>query len=117
MENTITEKRNWGKTLALGIQHVLAMFGATVLVPALTGLDPSIALLCAGIGTLLFHFITKGKVPVFLGSSFAFIASIQTVLGTGDNFNPANISKVGGGLICAGALYIIFAIIVKLVGV
>ena len=57
--------------LLLGVQHVLAMFGATVLVPFLTGLSPSVALLSAGIGTLLFHLCTKGIVPVFLGSSFA----------------------------------------------
>ena len=60
--------------LILGIQHTLAMFGATVLVPALTGLNTSITLFCAGLGTLLFHWITKKKVPVFLGSSFAFMA-------------------------------------------
>ncbi|MGL4802130.1 MAG: solute carrier family 23 protein, partial [Cetobacterium sp.] len=62
--------------LLLGIQHVLAMFGATVLVPFLTGLNPSVALLSAGIGTLLFHLCTKGIVPVFLGSSFAFIGAL-----------------------------------------
>ncbi|HLN62653.1 MAG TPA: solute carrier family 23 protein [Symbiobacteriaceae bacterium] len=63
----------------LGLQHTLAMFGATVLVPLLTGLNPSIALLTAGLGTLLFHLVTKGKVSVFLGSSFAFIGVIQIV--------------------------------------
>ncbi|WP_372713713.1 solute carrier family 23 protein, partial [Ilyobacter sp.] len=64
----------------LGLQHVLAMFGATVLVPFLTGLNPSIALLTAGAGTLLFHYCTKKIVPVFLGSSFAFIGAISLVL-------------------------------------
>lgn len=66
--------------LILGIQHVLAMFGATVLVPALTGLDTSITLFCAGIGTLIFHLVTKKKVPVFLGSSFAFMGGIIAVI-------------------------------------
>lgn len=72
------KERKMNKTtsrkLILGIQHVLAMFGATVLVPALTGLNTSITLICAGLGTLLFHLVTKRKVPVFLGSSFAFMA-------------------------------------------
>ena len=67
--------------LILGFQHVLAMFGATVLVPALTGLNTSITLFCAGLGTLVFHLITKKKVPVFLGSSFAFMGGIIAVLG------------------------------------
>lgn len=62
-----------GKVIMLGLQHMFAMFGATVLVPLLTGLDVSTTLLFAGLGTLLFHFITKGKVPAFLGSSFAFL--------------------------------------------
>ena len=62
-----------GKVFMLGLQHMFAMFGATVLVPILTGLDISTTLLFAGLGTLLFHLITKGKVPAFLGSSFAFL--------------------------------------------
>ena len=63
----------------LALQHLVAMFGATVLVPFLTGLDPSVALFTAGCGTLIFHLCTKGKVPVFLGSSFAFIPVIKAV--------------------------------------
>ena len=62
-----------GKMVVLGLQHMFAMFGATVLVPLLTGLSVSATLLFAGLGTLLFHFLTKGKVPAFLGSSFAFL--------------------------------------------
>ena len=65
------------KMLVLGIQHMFAMFGATVLVPALTGLSVSATLLFAGLGTLLFHLLAKGKVPAFLGSSFAFIGGYQ----------------------------------------
>ena len=64
-----------GRMLILGIQHMFAMFGATVLVPLLTGLSVSTTLLCAGLGTLLFHFITKKKVPAFLGSSFAYLVA------------------------------------------
>ena len=67
------------KKTVLSIQHLLAMFGATVLVPILTGFNPSVAIFCAGIGTLIFHFCTEGKVPVFLGSSFAFIPLILSV--------------------------------------
>lgn len=100
------------KTFFLGIQHVLAMFGATVLVPTLTGLNPSIALLSAGVGTLLFHFVTKRKVPVFLGSSFAFIAGIQAVVQN----NPNNIPKAQGAIIVAGLLYLVFSLLVKLFG-
>ena len=65
------------KMLILGVQHMFAMFGATVLVPALTGLSVSATLLFAGLGTLLFHFLTKGMVPAFLGSSFAFIGGYR----------------------------------------
>ena len=67
------------KMLILGVQHTFAMFGATVLVPLLTGLSVSTTLLCAGLGTLLFHLLTKGKVPAFLGSSFAFLGGFAIV--------------------------------------
>ena len=67
------------KTLLLGIQHMFAMFGATVLVPILTGLSISTTLLFAGLGTLLFHLITKRKVPAFLGSSFAFLGGYAAI--------------------------------------
>lgn len=105
-------KQGFGKTALLGIQHVLAMFGATVLVPALTGINPSVALIAAGIGTLIFHLVTKRKVPVFLGSSFAFIAGLQSII----QGNPDNIPKAMGGVICAGALYLILALLVRIFG-
>ncbi|MGL4968664.1 MAG: solute carrier family 23 protein, partial [Fusobacteriaceae bacterium] len=89
--------------MILGLQHVLAMFGATVLVPFLTGLNPSVALLSAGVGTLLFHLCSKGIVPVFLGSSFAFIGAISLVLKEG------GIAAVKGGVISAGIVYMIMA--------
>ena len=106
----MTEISTKGK-LVLGLQHVLAMFGATVLVPFLTGLNPSIALLTAGIGTLLFHFCTKGIVPVFLGSSFAFIGAISLVL------KESGIGAVKGGVIAAGLVYVIMSRLVKIYGV
>ena len=97
--------------LVLGFQHVLAMFGATVLVPFLTGLDPSLAILCAGIGTLIFHFCSGWKVPVFLGSSFAFIGAISLTL------KEQGLPAVKSGIIIAGVVYIIMALIVKVFGV
>lgn len=107
------------KKIILGLQHVLAMFGATVLVPALTGLDTSITLFCAGTGTLLFHLITKKKVPVFLGSSFAFMVGIMAVIGNsriGDADFLPKLAAVKGGLIVAGLVYVVFAILIKLIG-
>ena len=96
----------------LSIQHVFAMFGSTVLVPALTGINPGIALLTAGIGTLIFHAVTKGIVPVFLGSSFAFIGVILTV----GQRSPELMPYATGGLIAAGVTYVIIALLVKLIG-
>ena len=113
MEKTAAQK------LILGIQHVLAMFGATVLVPALTGLNTSITLFCAGLGTLLFHWITKRKVPVFLGSSFAFIGGVCAILGDsrmGDGDYLEKLASVKGALIVAGLVYAVFAALIKLVG-
>lgn len=106
-----------GRAVTLGIQHVFAMFGSTVLVPALTGLDPAVTLFCMGIGTLIFHLITKGIVPAFMGSSFSFITSICAVA----NYCTKNsvegfASYVGWGIIASGALYLILALLVKLLG-
>ena len=117
------KEREMNKTtsrkLILGIQHVLAMFGATVLVPALTGLNTSITLICAGLGTLLFHLVTKWKVPVFLGSSFAFMGGIMAVIGDSRAGDPDFLEKLAslkGALIIAGLVYAVFALIIKLVG-
>ena len=96
----------------LALQHLVAMFGATVLVPFLTGLDPSVALFTAGCGTLIFHLCTKGKVPVFLGSSFAFIPVIIAVR---DAYG--DLSYAQGGMFVAGLIYIIVSLIIKKVGV
>lgn len=96
----------------LALQHLIAMFGATVLVPILTGFDPSVAIFSAGMGTLIFHFCTKGKVPAFLGSSFAFIPVILTVK---EIFN-GDLAYAQGGIMVAGFLYVLFSLIVKKVG-
>lgn len=101
------------KKSVLALQHLIAMFGATVLVPILTGLDPSIALLSAGIGTLIFHACTKGKVPVFLGSSFAFIPVIITVK---ELFN-GDLAYAQGGIVVAGLIYVLMSLLVKSIGV
>ena len=91
------------KKVLLGIQHVFAMFGATVLMPTLTGMDPSVALLAAGVGTFIFHGVTGGMVPVFLGSSFAFIGAIKAVAGEDGSGMPYAL----GGIICAGVIYLL----------
>ncbi|GGM58761.1 uracil permease [Deinococcus arenae] len=108
---TLTPTRPSARQIVLGLQHSIAMFGATVLVPILVGLSPSVALFGAGVATLLFHLLTRGQVPIFLGSSFAFIAPTALVV---KEFGPA---AAGGGLIAAGAMYLLFSGLVKLLGV
>ena len=100
-----------GIKLILGLQHLIAMFDSTVLVPLLTGLDPSVALFCAGTGTLIFHFCTKGKVPVFLGSSFAFIPVIVAV---GQAYGDLRYAQ--GGIMVAGMIYVIVSFLIKKIG-
>ncbi|RRD94797.1 uracil-xanthine permease [Clostridiales bacterium COT073_COT-073] len=120
---------NTSKKLILGVQHVLAMFGATVLVPFLTGLNPAIAIFSAGVGTLLFHLVTKRIVPVFLGSSFAFIGAIALTLNP-QGFSSAaltspenwslylqNLANVKGGIIAAGVVYMLISILIYFAGV
>ena len=105
-----------GKTVVLGLQHMFAMFGSTVLVPLLTGLDVSTTLLFAGIGTLLFHLLTKRKVPAFLGSSFAFLGgymAIAPILEDGSS-NVEMIPYACFGVACAGLLYLLLAALIKL---
>lgn len=102
-----------GKTLMLGFQHLFAMFGATVLVPALTGLNVSVTLLFAGLGTLLFHFLCKGKVPAFLGSSFAFLAGYGAIAPNGEK---ELLSYACLGVACAGILYLILSALIKAFG-
>ncbi len=100
----------------LSIQHLFAMFGATVLVPLLTGLNPSLALFSAGVGTLIFHCCTKFKVPVFLGSSFAFLAAVTAIIRPEGTVIPENVPLVQGGIIFAGLVYLIFAYIAFIIG-
>ncbi|HHY11870.1 MAG TPA: uracil-xanthine permease [Firmicutes bacterium] len=111
-------KPDWSKRILFGFQHTLAMFGATVLVPFLTGLDISVALFSAGAGTLLFHMLTKKKVPVFLGSSFAFIPAIlgvKAVYATPGNPN-AGLPYATGGIFVAGLVYVLASGLIKLFG-
>lgn len=107
------------KMLLLGFQHMFAMFGATVLVPLLTGLDISTTLFMAGFGTLLFHLITKMKVPAFLGSSFAFLGGYAAVapLGANGASNEEMLPYACLGVACAGLVYLVLALLIKLVGV
>lgn len=96
--------------LILGLQHTFTMFGATILVPILTGFDVGVALFTAGLGTLWFHLVTKRKVPVFLGSSFAFIAPVALVV------KEMGIPAAQGGIIVAGLLYCIMAVLIHFLG-
>ena len=103
-----------GRMFILGFQHMFAMFGATVLVPALTGLDVATTLLFAGLGTLLFHLLAKGKVPAFLGSSFAFIGGYQAIA---PNQEPELLVYACFGVAFAGLMYVILSALFKAFGV
>jgi len=103
------------KDYLLSVQHLFAMFGATILVPLLTGMNPSVALFTAGVGTIIFHICTKFKVPVFLGSSFAFLPALIAVIKNGDPFSQT-VPLAQGGIIFAGLFYVIFAAIVYFLG-
>lgn len=110
------ERLSWPQTAAMGVQHVIAMFGATVLAPILMGFDPNVAILMSGIGTLLFFVMTGGRVPSYLGSSFAFIGVViaaSSYAGKGPN---ANIGVALGGIIACGAVYTLIGVIVQGVG-
>lgn len=102
-----------GKMLILGFQHVFAMFGATVLVPLLTGLSVSVTLFCAGIGTIWFYIITKRKIPIFLGSSFAFIGAFNSIANGGDK---ELLPYATLGVVCAGLIYVVLAILFAIFG-
>lgn len=116
----ITDARKLGipKMLLLGLQHTFAMFGATVLVPIITGLNVSTTLLFAGVGTLLFHIVTKGKVPAFLGSSFAFLGGYAMVAPLIDGQpNTELLPYACGGVVAAGLAYVVLAGLIKWLGV
>ncbi len=110
------ERLPWGQTAVLGVQHVIAMFGATVLAPILMGFDPNIAILMSGIGTLLFFIITGGKVPSYLGSSFAFIGVVIAATAYAGKGPNANLGVALGGIIACGALYMLIGFIVQAIG-
>ncbi len=110
------ERLPWGQTGLMGIQHVIAMFGSPVLAPILMGFDPNVAVLMSGIGTLIFFLITGGRVPSYLGSSFAFIGVVIAATGfAGQGANP-NIGVALGGIIACGLVYTLIGVIVHLVG-
>jgi len=99
------ERLPWGQTAALGAQHVVAMFGATVLAPILMGFDPNVAILMSGVGTLIFFVATGGKVPSYLGSSFAFIAVVIAATGYTGKGPNGNLGPALGGIVICGAVY------------
>ncbi len=110
------ERLPWPQTAVMGVQHVIAMFGATVLAPILMGFDPNIAILMSGIGTLIFFVVTGGKVPSYLGSSFAFIGVViaaSAYAGKGPN---TNLGVALGGIIACGVVYILIGVLVQAVG-
>jgi uracil-xanthine permease len=110
------ERLPWPQTIALGLQHVVAMFGATVLAPLLMGFDPNVAILMSGVGTLLFFVIVGGRVPSYLGSSFAFIGVVIAATGyAGQGANP-NIGVALGGIIACGFVYALIGLIVMASG-
>ena len=103
------------RLLILGAQHMFAMFGATVLVPLLTGLSVSTTLLCAGLGTLLFHFLCRGKVPAFLGSSFAYLGGFAIVTNNGEH--PENLPYACAAVAISGLVYVLFSCLISAFGI
>jgi uracil-xanthine permease len=111
------ERLPWGQSIAMGFQHVLAMFGATVVAPIIMGFDPNLAILFSGIGTLIFFAFVGGAVPSYLGSSFAFIAPVAAVTGAAAATGATNgIPLALGGIIAAGAVYTVIGAIVHFTG-
>ena len=110
------ERLPWPQTAAMGVQHVIAMFGSTVLAPILMGFDPNLAILMSGVGTLIFFLVTGGKVPSYLGSSFAFIGVVIAATGYAGKGPNANIGLALGGIIACGAVYTLVGVVVQLAG-
>lgn len=110
------ERLTWGQTFMMGTQHVVAMFGATILAPLLMGFDPNVAILMSGIGTLIFFLLVGGRVPSYLGSSFAFIGVVIAATGYAGNGQNANIATALGGIIGCGAVYTLIGILVTATG-
>ena len=110
------ERLPWPQTTVMGVQHVIAMFGATVLAPLLMGFNPNVAILMSGIGTLIFFFITGGKVPSYLGSSFAFIGVVIAASGYAGPGPNANLGVALGGIIICGLVYTLIGFLVQALG-
>jgi uracil-xanthine permease len=110
------ERLPWPQTAVMGVQHVIAMFGATVLAPILMGFDPNIAILMSGVGTLIFFVVTGGKVPSYLGSSFAFIGVVIAATAYAGKGPNANIGVALGGIIACGLLYTLIGVLVQVIG-
>ncbi len=106
----------WPQMIAMGVQHVVAMFGSTGLAPLLMGFDPNLCIFMSGIGTLLFFVLVGGRVPSYLGSSFAFIGLVIAVTGYGGHGPNMNISVALGGIIACGVAYALIGLIVAAVG-
>src|SRR6476661_1643774 len=113
---TPDERLPWPQTAAMGVQHVIAMFGATVLAPILMGFDPNVAILMSGVGTLIFFLITGGKVPSYLGSSFAFIGVVIAATAYAGKGLNGNIGVALGGIIACGAIYTLIGLLVHAIG-
>jgi putative pyrimidine permease RutG len=111
------ERLSYGATAVMGLQHVIAMFGATVLAPILMGFDPNIAILMSGVGTLLFYLIVGGRVPSYLGSSFAFIGVVIAATAYAGKGANANLAVALGGIVACGAAIVVIGLIVKAIGV
>jgi uracil-xanthine permease len=110
------ERLAWPQTIAMGVQHVVAMFGSTVLAPLLMGFDPNLCIFMSGIGTLLFFVLVGGRVPSYLGSSFSFIGLVIAVTAyAGHGPNP-NIPVALGGIVACGAAYVVIGLIVAAIG-
>jgi len=110
------ERLPWPQMFAMGIQHVVAMFGSTVLAPLLMGFDPNLCIFMSGIGTLLFFVLVGGRVPSYLGSSFAFIGLVIAVTGYGGHGPNLNVPVALGGIIACGVVYAIIGAIVAAIG-
>jgi putative pyrimidine permease RutG len=112
------ERLPWPGTIAMGLQHVLAMFGATVVAPLVMGFDPNLAIFFSGIGTLIFFAMVAGRIPSYLGSSFSFIGPVAAVIGSpaAGSLNTADLPKALGGILVAGLIYALIGLLVHLSG-
>ena len=110
------ERLAWPQMVAMGVQHVVAMFGSTVLAPLLMGFDPNLCIFMSGIGTLLFFVLVGGRVPSYLGSSFAFIGLVIAVTGYGGSGPNPNIAVALGGIVACGVVYVALGALVQAIG-